>query len=96
MTALFVGGALAAVNTLSSASGAEQCPSSTPIEPAPDAPGMRPEPPQSPGEDPEWLADMYDDIPLLEGVEDSDEDSEVEIQGTVCALAPIQKGKGCR
>ncbi len=96
MTALSVGGALAAVNTPSSASGREQCPSSTPVEPAPDGPGMRPEPPQSPGEDPEWPAEMYDDMPPLEGVENSDENSEVDIQGTVCPVAPIRKGKGCR
>ncbi len=96
MAALSVGGALAAVNAPSSASGTEQHPSSTPVEPAADAPGMRPEPPQSPGEDLEWPAEMYDDMPPLEGVEDSDENSEVDIQGTVCAVAPIQKGKGYR
>ncbi len=95
MTALSIGGALTAVNTPSSASGTEQRPSSTPVEPAPNVPGMRSEPPQSPGEDPEWPAEMYDDIPPLEGVEDSDENSEVDIHGTVCAVAPIQKGKGC-
>ncbi len=45
MAALSVEGALAAVNTPLSASGTEQCPTSTPVEPAPDAPGIRPEPP---------------------------------------------------
>ncbi len=96
MTALSLGGTLAAVNTLSSASGTEQCSSSTPVEPASNTPGIRPEPPQSPGEDPEWMADMYDDMPPLEGPEDSDEGSEIEVQGTVCAVTPVQKVKGCR
>ena len=96
MTALPLGGTLAAMNTLSSASGTEQCSSSTPVEPASDVPGMSEGPPQSPGEDPEWMANMCDDIPPLEGPEDSSEGSEVELQGTVCAVAPVQKGKGCR
>ncbi len=95
MTALSLGGTFAVVNTTSSASGTEQCSSSTRVEPASDAPGVRPEPPRSPGEDPEWPADMYDDMPPLEGPEDSDEGSEIEVQGTVCTVAPVRKGKGC-
>ncbi len=95
MTALLLGGTLTAVNATSLASGTEQCSPSAPVEPAPDAPEMRSEPPQSPREDPEWTADMYDDIPPLDGTEDSDENSEVEVHGTVCTVAPIRKGKGC-
>ncbi len=96
MTALSIGGALAAMTTTSSAPGEEQGSPSAPVESTPDAPEMGPESPQSPGEDPEWPADEYADIPPLEGVEESDEGSEIEIQGTVCAVAPVQKGKGCR
>ncbi len=95
MTALSLGG-IAAVNTTPSVSGTEQCSPSAPVEHASDAPEMRPEPSQSPGEDPEWPAKMYDDIPPLEGLEDPDEGSEIEVQGAVCAVAPVQKGRGCR
>ncbi len=95
MTALSLGGTVAVVNTTSLASGMEQCSPSAPVEPAPDAPEMRPEPPQSPGEDLGWLADIYDDMPPLEEPEDSDEGSEIEVQGTVCAVALVQKGRGC-
>ncbi len=60
-----------------------------------DTPERGPEPSPSPREDLKWPADIYDDIPPLEGPEDSDEGSEIEVQGTVCAVAPVQKGKGC-
>ena len=96
MSALSLGGTLAAMNTISSASGTEQCSPPAPVEPAPDVPEMRPESPQSPGEDLGWPADIYDDMPPLEGPEDSNEGSEIEVQGTVCAVAPVQKGRGCR
>ena len=76
MSALSLGGTLAAVNTTSLAPGEEQGSPSTPVEPAPDAPEMRPESPQSPGEDPEWPADIYADMPPLEGIEESDEGSD--------------------
>ncbi len=96
MTALALGGALAAMKTNSMTPGEEQGSPPAPVEPAPDAPEMRPESPQSPGEDPEWPADIYDDMPPLGGIEESDEGSEIEVQGTVCAVTPVQKGKGCR
>ncbi len=96
MTALPLGGTLAAVNTTPSASGTEQCTPSAPVEPISDAPEVRPEPPQSPKEDTEWPADMYDDMPPLEEIEESDEGSEIEVHGAVCAVAPVQKGKGGR
>ncbi len=72
MTALSLGGTLAAVNTTSLASETEQCSPSAPVEPAPDAPEMRPEPPQSPGEDLGMPGDIYDDMPPLEGPEGAD------------------------
>ena len=87
---------LAVMNTNSSASRTEQRSLPAPEEPVPDVPETGPEPSPSPREDPEWAADIYDDIPPLEGPEDSDEGSEIEVQGTVCAVAPVQKGRGCR
>ena len=96
VTALALGGALAAMNANQSTPGEEQCPPSAPEEPVPNTPEMGPESPPSPGGDQKWPADMYADMPPLEGVEESDEGSELEIQGTVCAVAPIQKRKGCR
>ncbi len=96
MTTLAMGRALAAVTANSLTPGGEQRPPSASEEPAPDTPEIRPESPQSPGEDQDWPADPYADMPPLEGVEESDEGSEIEIQGTVCAVAPIQKGKGHR
>ncbi len=96
ITALSLGGALAAMTPASSVPKEEQDSPSAPVESAPDAPEMRPESPQSPGKDPEWPVDEYADMPPLEGIEESDEGSEIEVQGTVCAMAPVQKGKGCR
>ena len=96
MSTLSLGGNLAAMNTNSSASRTEQCSPPAPMEPVPDAPETEPEPSLSPREDPEWPADIYDDIPPLDGPEDSDEGSEIEVQGTVCAVAPVRKGRGCR
>ncbi len=65
MSALSLGGTLAVMNTISSSSGTEQRSPPAPVEPAPDAPEMRPEPPQSPGEDLGLPADIYDDMPPL-------------------------------
>ena len=96
MPALSLGGTLAAMNTVSSASRTEQCSPPAPVKPVPDTPEMRPEPSPSPREDLGLPADIYDDMPPLEGPEDSDEGSEIEVQGTVCAVAPVQKGRGCR
>ncbi len=96
MPTLSLGGSLAVMNTNSSASGTEQRSLPAPVEPVPDVPEMGPEPSPSPREDPEWPADIYDDIPPLDGPEDSDEGSEIEVQGTVCAVAPVRKGRGCR
>ncbi len=87
MPALSLGGTLAAMNAVSSASRTEQCSPPAPVEPAPDTPEMRPEPSPSPGEDLGLPTDIYDDMPPLEGPEDSDESSEIEVQGTVCAVA---------
>ncbi len=96
MIALSLGGTFATVKAITSGPGTESGPSSTPVEPILDAPEGRPETPQPPREDPEWPDDMYADMPPLEGREEFDEGSEIEVQGTVCAVAPIQKGKGCR
>ena len=96
MSALSLGGTLAAMNTISSASRTEQCSPPASVEPVPGTQEMRPEPSPSPGENLGLPADMYDDMPPLEGPEDSDEGSEIEVQGTVCAVAPVQKGRGCR
>ena len=96
MTTLALGGALAAVMANSLTPGGEQRPPSASEEPTPDTPEIRPESPQSPGGDQDWPDDPYADMPPLEGVEESDGGSEIEIQGTVCAVAPIQKGKGYR
>ncbi len=90
MPALSLGGTLATVKAITPDPGQGSDPSSTPIEPIPDAPEVRPETPQPPREDPEWPDDMYADMPPLEGRE-SDEYCEIEAQGTVCAIAPIQK-----
>ncbi len=96
MPTLSLGGTLAAMNTISSASRIEQCSSPAPVEPVSDTPEMRPEPSPSPGEDLGLPADIYDDMPPLEGPEDSDEGSEIEVQGAVCTVAPVPKGRGCR
>ncbi len=96
MPALFLGGNLAAMNAISSAPRTEQCPLPAPVEPTPDTLKTVPEPSPSPGEALGWPADMYDDMPPLEGPEDSDEGSEIEVQGAMCAVAPVPKGRGCR
>ncbi len=43
-------------------------------------------------------ATMYEDMPPLEGQEDSEEgdEDEVETQGAVCTVAPEPKGRGRR
>ncbi len=96
ITTLALGGSLTAMTANSLTPGGEQQPPSAFEEPAPDTPEIRPESPQSPGGDQDWPADPYADMPPLGGVQESDEGSEIEIQGTVCAVTPIQKGKGYR
>ncbi len=61
-----------------------------------EAPEAVTEPLPSRGEVPGLLAAMYDDMPPLEGREDSDENSDVEAQGAVCTVAPVPKGRGYR
>ncbi len=95
MPALPLGGNLTAMNTISLAPRTEQCLPPAPVEPTPDTPEAVPEPSSSPGEALGLPADMYDDMPPLEGQEDSDEGSEIEVQGAVCTVAPVPKGRGC-
>ncbi len=95
MPALHLGGHLAAMNTISSTPGTEQCPPQAPMEPIPDTPEAVPEPSPSPGEVQGLPADIYDDMPPLKGQEDSDEGSEIEVQGAVCTVAPVPKGRRC-
>ncbi len=96
MAALSLGGSLATVNAISSAPRTEQCPPPTPVEPIPDTPEAAPEPSSPPGENLGLPADIYDDMPPLEGQEDSDKGSEIEVQGAVCTVAPVPKGRGYR
>ncbi len=96
MAALSLGGSLATMNAISSAPRTEQCPPRTPVEPIPDMPEAAPEPSSPPGEDLGLHADIYDDMSPLEGQEDSDEGSKIEVQGAVCAVAPVPKGRGYR
>ncbi len=84
------------MNAISSAPGTEQRPPPAPVEPVPDTPETGPEPSPSPGEVLGLPADIYDDMPPLEGQEDSDEGGEIEIQGAICTVAPVPKGRGCR
>ncbi len=44
------------------------------------------------------LPALYEDMPPLEGQEDSDEsgEGEAEAQGAVCTVAPVPKGRECR
>ncbi len=93
VTALALGGALAAINANSSTPGEEQCPPSAPEEPVPDTPEIRPESPQSPGGDQGWPADMYADMPPLEGVEKSDEGSEIEPRVQYAPWPQFKKGR---
>ena len=96
MPALPLGGNLTAMNPISSTPRTEQCPRQAPVEPIPDTPEAVPEPSPSPREVLGLPADMYDDMPPLEGQEDSDEGSEIKVQGAVCTVAPVPKGRGCR
>ena len=91
MAALSLGGSLATMNGISSAPRTEQCPPPAPVEPIPDKPETVPEPSSPSGEILGLPADIYDDMPPLEGQEDSDEGSEIEVQGAVC---PSSKRKG--
>ncbi len=78
MPTLSLGGNLAAMNAITSAPRTEQCP---PPAPVPDLLETGPEPSPSPGEVLGLPADIYDDMPRLEGQEDSDEGSEIKMQG---------------
>ncbi len=91
-----LGGNLTMMNTTPSTPGAEGCPPQASLESAPDTPEAVTEPLPSCGEVPGLLAAMYDDMPPLEGREDSDENSDVEAQGAVCTVAPVPKGRGYR
>ncbi len=96
MPAVPLGGNLTMMNTTSSTPGAEWCPTQASVEPTPDTLGTVTEPSPSRGEVPGLPAAMYDDMPPLEGQEDSDESSEVEAQGAVCTIAPVPNGRGYR
>ena len=96
MAALSLGGSLATMNGISSAPRTEQCPPPAPVEPIPDKPETVPEPSSPSGEILGLPADIYDDMPPLEGQEDSDKGSEIEVQGAVCTVAPVPKGRGYR
>ena len=96
MLAVPLGGNLRMMKTTSSTIGAEWCPTQASLEPTPDTPGAVTEPSPSLGEVPGLLATLYDDMPPVEGQEDSDEGGEVEAQGAVCTLAPVPKGRGGR
>ncbi len=94
--ALPLGGNLTTMNTISSTLRTEQCPPRAPLEPTPGTPEAVTEPSPLPGEVLGLPADVYDDMPPLDGQEDSDEGCEIEVQGAVCAVAPVPKGRGCR
>ncbi len=82
------------MNTTSSTPGAEWCPTQASVEPTQDTPGAVTKSSPSRGEVPGLPAAMYDDMPPLEGREDSDKSSEVEAQGAVWTVAPVPKGRG--
>ncbi len=76
----------------------EWCPTQALVGPPSDAPEAVMEPSPPPREVSGLRAAIYEDMPPLEGQEDSDEDGEgeVEVQGAVCTLAPVPKGRGRR
>ncbi len=86
------------MNTTLSTPGTERCPTQTSLEPPPDTPGAVTEPSPPPREVSGFPADMYEDMPPLEGQEYSDEGGkgEVETQGAICIVAPVPKGRGRR
>ncbi len=68
------------------------------LEPPADAAEATLEPSPPLEETPDLPPSLYEDMPPLEGPEDSDEmeEEEIEIQGAVCMVTPIPKGRGHR
>ncbi len=93
-----VGGNLVMMNATLSNPVAELCPPEASLEPPPDASGAIREPSPPLEETLCSPASIYEDMPPLEGPEDSDErgKEEIETQGAVCTVAPVPKGRGHR
>ncbi len=86
------------MNTTLSTPSTEWCPTQAPLESPLDTPEPVMEPSSPPGEASGLPAAGYEDMPPLEGQEDSNEsgEGEVEAQGAVCTVASVPKGKGRR
>ncbi len=84
------------MDAASSTPGTEQCRPPAPREPTSHTQENVAEPAPSPGKAPKVPASIYDEMPPLEGSEDSDEEGESEVQGTVCTVNPVPKGRGRR
>ncbi len=96
MPTMPLGGNLATMNATLPTPVTELCPSQASLEPPSDAPGATLEPSPPFKETLGTPASLYEDMPPLEGPEDSDErgEEDVETKGAACIVAPVPKGRG--